>query len=223
MKLTTETLNVLKNFSTINQNLQFKKGNILTTVSQGKTVLAQANLKDDFPHDFCVYDLNEFLSVHSLYKDADIDFDDANIFFKNGRFKTVYRKTAKEMIVAPPDKKITLPSIDVSFTLTAEDYDWIMKTSAVLHSPNIKVESDGDNVQIVTFDAGNNSAHTNSIQVSEGNGLVYKIVFKTENIKMIPGSYDVTISFKGISHFKNSKQDIQYWIAFESKDSKIGE
>jgi len=223
MKLSNETLTVLKNFSSINQGIQFKQGTKLTTVSAGKTVLAQANLKDEFPQDFCVYDLNQLLSVHSLHKDSDLSFDDSNVIFKSGRSSTKYRKTAKEMIVTPPEKEITLPSVDVSFTLSEEDYNNIMKVASVLSSPHIAVESDGDAVQLVAFDALDNSAHTNSIQVGEGNGKKFKIVFKTENIKLIPGSYGVEISFKGIAHFKNTKDDIQYWIAFEAKETKIGE
>jgi hypothetical protein len=223
MKLSNETLTVLKNFSSINQGLQFKQGTKLTTVSSGKTVLAQANLKDEFPQDFCVYDLNQFLSVHSLHKDSDLSFDESNVIFKSGRSSTKYRKTAKEMIVTPPEKEITLPTVDVTFTLSEEDYANIMKVSSVLSSPHIAVESDGDAVQLVAFDAVDNSAHTNSIQVGEGNGKKYKIVFKTENIKLIPGSYSVEISFKGIGHFKNTKEDIQYWIAFEAKETKTGE
>jgi hypothetical protein len=224
MKLSNETLTVLKNFSAINQGIQFKKGTKLTTVSSGKTVLAQANLKDDFPQDFCVYDLNQFLSVNALFKDsAELDFDDANIIFKSGRSKVKYRMTSKEMIVTPPEKEITLPSIDCKFTLTQEDYDWVMKTASVLSSPHIGIQSDGDNVEIVTFDAADNSAHTNSIKVGTGDGKKYNIVFKTENIKLIPGNYEVEISFKGIGHFTNTKDDIQYWIAFEAKETKIGE
>ena len=224
MKLSNETLTVLKNFSGINQGIQFKKGSKLTTVSSGKTVLAQANLKDVFPQDFCVYDLNQFLSVNSLFKDsAELDFDDSNVIFKSGRSKVKYRMTAKEMIFIPPEKEITLPSVDCEFKLTQEDYEWILKTASVLSSPHIGVQSDGDTVEIITFDANDNSAHTNSIQVGEGNGKKYKIVFKTENMKLIPGTYDAKISFKGISHFQNTTNDIQYWIAFEAKETKIGE
>lgn len=223
MKLSNETLTVLKNFSAINQGIQFKKGKKLTTVSAGKTVLAQANLKDEFPQDFCVYDLNQFLSVHSLFKDSEINFDGSNIVIGNGRKNTKYRMTAKEMIVTPPEKEITLPSVDCSFTFTSEDYDSVMKSASVLSSPHIGVVSDGEKVQVQTFDAQDNSAHVFSVDVGDGNGKKYNIVFKTENIKLIPGSYDVEISFKGIGHFKNTKEDIQYWIAFEAKETKLGE
>jgi hypothetical protein len=223
MKLSNETLTVLKNFSSINQGIQFKKGKKLTTVSAGKTVLAQAILKDEFPQDFCVYDLNQFLSVHSLFKDSEIDFNSSDVIFKSGKRKTNYRMTAKEMIVVPPEKELTLPSVDCEFSLSSEDYDSIIKAASVLSSPHVGVQSNGDAVEMITFDANDNSAHTNSIQVGDGDGKKYKIVFKTENIKLIPGSYDVKISFKGIAHFKNTKDDIQYWIAFEAKETKIGE
>ena len=225
MKLSNETLTVLKNFSTINQGIQFKQGKKLTTVSSSKTVLAQANLKDEFPQEFCIYDLNQFLSVYNLNKDSDLDFTSSDVIFKstNGKNKSNYRMTAPDMIVTPPNKEITLPSVDCEFSLSAEDYDSIMKAASVLSSPNIGVKSDGEAIEIVTFDAADNSAHTNSTQVGTGNGKTYSIVFKTENIKLIPGSYTVQISFKGIGHFQNTKEDIQYWIAFEAKESKVSE
>ena len=113
MKLSSETLSVLQNFAKINSGIEFKKGNKIATMSSGKTVLAKATLKDDFPQDFCVYDLNQFLAVHSLNKDTEIDFDDANVIFKSGRSKIKYRKTEKNMIVTPPEKQLSLPSVDV--------------------------------------------------------------------------------------------------------------
>ena len=222
MKLSNETLAVLKNFSSINQGLEFKKGNKLTTISPSRTVLAQAILKDDFPEDFCVYDLNQFLSVYSLFKDAtDLDFDDANIIFNGGRRKTKFRKSAKEMIVTPPNKELKLDQIDCSFTLAVDDYSDILKAASVLSSPNVAVKSDGDTIELFAYDAKDDAQHTNSISVGEGNGKTYKVVFKTENLKMVQGSYEVQISFKGFVHFKNTKDDIQYWIAFEKNESEV--
>lgn len=222
MKLSNQTLAILKNFSTINKGIQFKTGSKLATVSTGKTVLANAILTDDFPVDFCVYDLNQFLSVHSLFKDSvELEFDKSHIIFKSGRSIIKYIMTAPEMIILPPDKEITLPSVDCSFTLTAEDYEWIMKTCSVLGSPHIGIRSDGEKIEIVTFDANDSSSNLNELVVGESDGKTYSVVFKVENIKMLPGSYDVNISFKGIGHFKNTVENVQYWIAYESKESKV--
>jgi len=223
MKLTTETLSVLKNFASINQGIEFKQGNVIKTMSGGKTVLAKATLKDEFPHDFCVYDLNQFLNVHSMFDNTEIEFDDSNVIFKSGKKKTKYRKTAKEMIVVAPDKELALPSVDISFSLTKEDFADLMKSASVLQSPHVAVESTGGKISVTGFNAKDNSAHTNSIEVAEGNGQTFKMVFLTENLKMIAGSYDVEISSKGLASFKNTTTDIQYWVATESKESKFGE
>lgn len=221
MKLSNETVTVLKNFSTINSGLVFKQGSKLTTVSPSKTILAEANLSENFPQDFGIYDLNQFLSVMNLYSDAELEIDETNVTFKSGRKSTKYRLTDKTMIVAPPDKQLSLPSTDVEFFLAEEDLGWLLKTASILQSPNVAVESDGITQTIKTFDASNDSASTNSLNVNEGNGKKYKMVFKTENLKLIPGSYDVKISSKGIAQFKNTKLDIQYWIAIEASASKF--
>lgn len=221
MKLSNETLTVLKNFASINPGIEFKQGKKLTTISATKTVLAKAEIKDEFPEDFCVYDLNQFLSVHSLNKDAELDFDSQNIIFKNSRSKLKYRKTAKNMIVTPPEKELNLPSVDAEFTLSEEDLSSVLKSASVLQSPNIAFESDGDKIFVTSFDPKDSAAHTNSTQIADGNGKKFKAVFLTENFKMIPGSYTVELSSKGISSFKNSKDNIQYWIAIESKESDL--
>jgi len=223
MKLSNETLTVLKNFATINEGIQFKVGKKLATVSPSKTVLAEAVLKDSFTDEFCVDDLNQFLSVYHSYDNPELIFDEHNINFKSGRGGTKFRKTAKSMIVTAPEKSLTMPSQDVQFTLTAEDYATIMKKASLLSSPNISVQSDGEVMKLVAFDASNDSTHTSSLELSDVDEKKYNIVFKTENLKLIPGTYDVTISFKGICHFKNTKDDIQYWIAFEAKETKTGE
>lgn len=223
MKLSNETLTILKNFASINSGIFFKQGKKLSTVSPSKTILAEVELTDEFPQDFGIYDLNKFLSVLSLYKDnAELEFDSVNVTIGSGRTKTKYRLTDKTMIVAPPDKQLTLPSEDVNFTLTQDDLEWVIKTANILQSPNVGVESDGDVVKLVMFDASNDSADVSSIDLDvQPQGKRYKLVFKTENLKMIPGSYGVKISSKGIANFKNEKANLQYWIATEAGISKF--
>jgi hypothetical protein len=224
MKLSNETLNVLKNFAGINSGLEFKTGNKLSTISSTKTVLAKATLPDNFPQDFCIYDLNQFLSVHSLSKDTELDFESQNVIFKSGRSKTKYRMTAKNMIVSPPEKELKLPSVDGNFTLKEEDLVQALKNASVLQSPNLSFESDGEKVTVTVFNAKDDSAHTNTIEIGEvNNGKVFKAVFLTENFKMVPGAYDIEISKAGLSHFKKQSGDLEYYIAIEAKDSKFGD
>ena len=224
MKLSNETLNVLKNFASINSGIEFKTGNKLSTISSTKTVLAKATLKDDFPQDFCIYDLNQFLSVHSLGKDTELEFDTNNVIFKAGRSKTKYRMTAKNMIVSPPEKELKLPSVDGNFKLTEEDLIQALKNAAVLQSPNLAFESNGSTISVTVFNAKDDSAHTNTIEIGTVNdGKIFKAVFLTENFKMIHSTYNVDVSKAGLAHFKNEAGDLEYYIAIEAKDSKFGE
>jgi hypothetical protein len=224
MKFSPKTIDVLKNFSTINPGLLFKSGSTITTMSPQKNILCEAVVEDTFPQDFGVHDLNNFLSVLSLNKDPEIEFDGKNaiIKFLNGRSKIKYRFTEASMIVSPPEKKITLPSVDVTFSLTEEDYAWIQKTAAILRSPNVAVVGNGTTVELLTFDAVDDSAPTNSVDIALQTDKNFKLIFKTENLKMVPGAYSVDISSKGIAHFKNTKENIQYWIATEAGSSFEG-
>jgi len=217
MKLSNETLSVLKNFSTINSGLLFKQGSTISTVSSSKTVLAQAVLKDEFPQEFAIYDLTNFLSVLSLGKDAsELDFDDKHVYIKSlgGRSKIKYRVTDKQFIVTPPEKAIVLPSVEISFELSSDDYDWIMRTANVLQSPNVAIIGNENKLKITSFDTSSDAAHANSLDLGDTD-KEFCAVFKTENLKMIPGAYQVSISSKGIAHFKNVKDSIEYWITTE--------
>jgi len=218
MKLSDNTLTLLKNFATINQGIMFKKGKTLRTVSSQKNVMAEASINEEIPTDFGVYDLNNFLSVLSLHKDDPVlDFQDNNVLISGlqGRSKIKYRFCAPHMIVAAPDKAIVMPEPEISFSLSQEDFDWILKAASVLSSPFIAIESDGDKLSVMTFDPQNDSAHTESLEIAS-NSEKFKMLFKVENLKMISGAYDVKISSKGISNFKHKTLNLQYWIATET-------
>jgi hypothetical protein len=223
MILSPELVGRMKHFSTINKGIEFKKGNKLSTISPSKTVLAEVTLKDAITENFCIGDLTEFMTVSSMY-DPEIIIDGTDIHFnKNARkSKTKFRQSEKSVMILPPEKMLVLPSIDCSFSVTAEDLEWILKNASILSSVHIAVESDGDTISISTFDAKNDSSHINSTEIGEGNGKSFKIVFSVENLKIIPGPYDVNISMKGFSHFKNTKEDIQYWIALEKNFCVFG-
>ena len=219
MKLSSDTINLLKNFASINQGIYFKQGKTIKTVSPQKNIMAEVTVDESFPVDFGVYDLNNFLSVISLHKDdPTLNFEDKNILISGlkGRSKIKYRFCEPTMIVVPPEKNIVMPDPEIRFTLNAEDFDWVLRAAAVLSSPHIAIESDGEKVFVSTIDLQNDSAHTDSIEIADGNGDKYRMIFKTENLKMISGTYEVSLSSKGISHFKNKNKNLQYWITTEA-------
>jgi hypothetical protein len=225
MKLSNETISILKNFGAINQGIFFKKGKTLKTVSSHKNILVQANINEEVPADFGVYDLNNFLSVISLSSDPTFEFEDKNVVIvgNKGRSKTKYRFCEPSMIVTPPEKELSMPDPEITIDFSTEDFGDIMRTAAVLSSPQIAVESNGSKVSLITLDTANDSAHTNTLEIGSGDGKVYRMIFKTENLsKILPGSYTVNISSKGIAHFKNKNVDLQYWITTE-QGSKFGD
>lgn len=223
MKLSNETLNVLKNFSTINTGILFKRGNVVSTVSPQKNILADAEVNDTFPQDFGIFDLNNFLSVISLFKDgAELEFDAHNVIIKGmgGRSKIKYRITDPSMIVAAPDKRPNLPSVDVQFDLTEEDFNWVLRSANVLGCPNIAVESDGSEVTLKTLDVSNDASHTNSISLNiPTDPKAYKLIFRTENLKMLPGDYSVEISSRGIAKFTGKVNGLVYFVTLETSST----
>ena len=220
MKLSDNTLAVLKNFGNINQGLFLKKGKTLKTVSSLKNIFAKATITDELPTDFGIYDINEFLSVISLHKnDLELEFDEKNVIIsgQKGRSKIKYRFCEPSMIVTPPEKDLQMPSADIKVTLSADDFRWILDSANVLGSPQIAIESDGTTIKVVTLDVANDASHTQSLELAEkGNGDKYRMIFKTENIqKLLTGPYELQISSKGIAYFKNTKFPIEYYVTTE--------
>ena len=222
MKLSKHTLNMLKNFSDINMSIEIKKGNILRTVSVQKNILAQAELEEEFPQDFAIYELNRFLGAVSLFNDPEFRFNGSSANIGTNTHSVDYVYCDPSMIVTPPEKNITFPDPEVKFTLSQDALSQIMKASNVLGTPEIAVEggpAPADSIRIKALDVNNDSTDTFKIVLDAHSGDKFRFVFKTENMKMIPGNYDVEISSKGISHFSLQGQKLQYWIATEASST----
>ena len=222
MKLSKHTLNMLKNFSDINMSIEIKKGNILRTVSVQKNILAQAELEDEFPQDFAIYELNRFLGAVSLFDDPEFRFNGSSANIGTNTHSVDYVYCDPSMIVTPPEKNITFPDPEVKFTLSQDALSQIMKASNVLGTPEIAVEGGphpNDVIRLMALDVNNDSTDTFKVVLEERSDNKFRFVFKTENMKMLPGNYDVEISSKGISHFTMQGQKLQYWIATEASSS----
>ena len=219
MKLSKHTLNMLKNFSDINMSIEIKKGNVLRTVSVQKNILAQAELEDEFPKDFAIYELNRFLGAVSLFDDPELEFNAKSVNIGITKHSADYVYCDPSMIVTPPENNITFPDPEVKFTLTQDSLSQVMRASNVLGTPEIAIEGGphpNDSIRIKALDVNNDSTDTFQVVLDEKSGHTFRFVFKTENMKMIPGNYDVEISSKGISHFSLQGIKLQYWIATES-------
>lgn len=219
MKFSKNTLNILKNYASINPSIFFKRGNLLRTLNKGKTILVEATIDETVPADFGVQDLNQLLSILSIDSAPELSLhkNDVVVSGFGGRSKITYRCCDSSMMKTPPEKNIELPSQDASFLLTEPDLAWVLKTASILGSPNIALIGTGGQMALRTLDVHDNSAHTDTLTVGPWIGEDFEFIFKTENWKLLPGTYAVTLSNGGAAHFQNQERKLQYWIATETK------
>lgn len=216
MKISINTVNVLKNFAKINPSIVIPEGNTLKTISPSKTIMAKAVVDTDFPQRFAIYNLDRFISVLSLFNDPDLSFDENSVKIRGNGKMTQYVYAEESTITKAPDKNLDLPSIDASFTLRYENLKDVEKASSVLGLPEIAVVGEGGKIYLQAIDSKNPSGDVYSVEIGEGN-TSFKAIFKSENIKIITGDYKVSICSQGISHFLG--EHAEYWIAVEQNSS----
>jgi len=216
MKLSDNTLTILKNFAGINNSILVKKGNKLRTISVAKNILAEAEITpEEFPRDFAIYDLNQFLNGLSLHQDPEMDFSEASyLTIREGRRKVKYFYADPAVIISPPEKEINLPSEDVHFQLDSSSLDKLLKAAAVYQLPDFSVIGEAGVVKLVVRDKKNDTSNSYSVVVGETD-KEFTFNYKVENIKIIPGAYDVVVSSKLLSRFTNTSFELKYYIAIE--------
>ena len=215
MKLSDNTLTILKNFAGINNSILVKGGTRLRTISVAKNILAEADITEEFPRDFAIYDLNQFLNGLSLHQDPDLDFQqDSYLSIKEGKRRVKYFFAAPNVIIAPPEKDINLPSKDVCFQLDSASLEKLVKAAQVYQLPDFSAIGEAGVIKLVVRDKKNDTSNEYAIVVGETD-KEFSFNFKVENIKIIPGAYDVVVSSKLLSQFSNTKYNLKYYIALE--------
>lgn len=216
MKFSERTLSILKSFSTINKSILMKEGNVLKTVTPEKTLIASATIPDTIPSQACVYDLSRFLSILGLYKDPDVEFHDKYFMIKDGKRKTKYVYADVSMIHAAPEKEITLPSADVVVDVTWEDMQSVIKAAGVLQFSEVAFVGESGKIYLKAVDSANENSDDYGVEIGETSDE-FKIVIKTDNLKLLPQDYKVTLCAKGISEFKS--EGVTYYVAIDTKST----
>ena len=215
MKLSDSTLTVLKNFAGINNSILVKQGSKLRTISVAKNILAEADISEDFPKDVAIYDLNQFLNGLSLHQDPNLDFtEESYLTIREGKRRVKYFYADPQVIISPPEKEITLPSQDVCFQLESVTLEKLLKAAAVYQLPDLAAVGENGVVKLVVRDKKNDTSNEFAVVVGETD-KEFSFNFKVENIKIIPGAYDVVISSKLLAKFTNSSYNLIYYIALE--------
>lgn len=217
MKLSDRTIAILRNFSGINPSIQFKKGNILRTISSGKTILASAELDDNFPQDFCIYDLSRFLGVMSMFDTPNFEFEENRVVITSSGRRVSYTFADPSTIIVPPSKEINVGEYDVEFELKNNQFVEIQKAVGIMSFPDVCVVGEKGKILLRATDTRTPSSDKYDIEVGETD-LNFTAVYRTENLKMIPDDYRVSITAQGISLFDNGK-DMKYWVSIESNST----
>ena len=217
MKISDNTIGILRNFSDINANILFKPGKTLSTMSTMKNIMAQADVEEEFESEFGVYDLPEFLRAIDSFQQPVLKFNGtANLKIQDEKSTLSARYAfADKSTLRYPSKQISMPDKTVTFSLKNSDYESVKKLYTNLSLPDIAFKGENGKIKLVALDKKNSNSNESSVVVGETD-LEFTAYVKAENMKIIPGDYDVALSKAKIAHFINKKVQVQYWIALEA-------
>ncbi len=212
MKFNQRTLQILKNFATINPSMLFREGDLLSTVSSSKSILAKAKIDQTIETEFAIYDLARFLSTLSLFNDPEINLTEKKVNISEGKKSINYSITDASLIISAPNKELNIEA-DINFELTSEKLQETIKAMNILGLPEVALVGENGKILFKALSVKDKGSDNFSVEVGETD-KTFSAVFSVENIKMVPNNYKVGISDKGISHW--SGDDIEYWIMCEA-------
>lgn len=218
MKITDVTVSFLKNFSSINNSILVRAGSKLSTISPTKSILASATVTEEFPTDFAIYDLSQFLGVLSLFKDPELEFHEQYVTISSGEEKVNYRYADPKLIITPPTKALNFPDPNVTFELTADALARIQKAGAALGVPEVAIVGEDEVITVRALNSKETEGNNYQFKVGETD-IAFRAVFKTENLKLMADDYKVEVSERGLAKFSSARAE--YFVAIESAASKF--
>ena len=224
MELSENTLQILRNFSGINQNLLIKPGSNIKTISEARNVVATTDVTESFEKDFGIYDLNEFIGVMGLVDTPTLKFEDdfVTVFDSSGRSKVKYFYAAEETLTSPA-KDVNMPDGDVKFTLDNDTLNKLKKAASTLGHNEVSIKANDGILSLSIVENQNATSNAFSIDIDGEfkQDAVFNFIISISNLKILPGDYEVEISSKLITQFKHKELPLKYWIALE-KTSTYG-
>lgn len=225
MKLTSNFIEILKNFSTINPGILFKKGNKLRTINSSKSIMAEAEVEDVIDREFGIYDLSRFLALLSINKGSpEIELEEDSVVFigLGGKGRIRQRYTSKNLITSPADKNIPMKNCNVEFELKEDVLKWIFSVSSVLKCPQTVIQGNpGEAITVHAVDVKGDIVDSAFVTIDTKSLIKFKAVINNENIKVIPDNYNVKLSDAGFVLFTQPNRKLQYWISIEAKTSSF--
>jgi len=223
VKITKQTFDILKNFSTINTGIVVNSGSELKTISNQKNIFAKTKVVEVFETEFAIYDLIEFLNLanSSVFFGGDYQFNDDSVILSKDKDKSTYFYADQSTIVIPT-KEVSMPDPEIQFSLTENSISKITQMASILGKPDLAVRNVANSITLSVLDKRDTSSNIYDLEVGDGNGVDFNMYFRVENLKLLKGNYNVSISSDGISHFIHDDLNLEYWIALEP-DSTYGD
>lgn len=217
MKLSKTTLEILKNFSSINPSIYIKKGDVVNTLSPHDVIFAEAQVAETFPEDFAIYNLPGLLGgLQSLLAaEPDFEFKKTHVLITTPDQRKMKVMYADPSTVKVLNKKIKMPSDTVSFNIEQSDLAALIKSSSLMDVPDLSIKSDGETVTMTAYDAKNESLGDFSVKTAQAVGKSFEIVLKFENLMIMSAPYTVEAS-GGVVQFTHKHSQLKYWIPVES-------
>lgn len=217
MKLSDNTLAVLKNFASINSGVVLGAGKTQKTISPEKSILVEATVEDDIPSEFGIYDLNQFLGNLTTLRNPELTFNKEAVTLDDGELSFDYRACSSNLIITPPDKELVLKSVDVKFSLPNETLQKLIKVATMNGLPNLSVVGKNGELLLKIHERANDTSNSGTIKIGEYAGQDFTASFKTDNLKLLPNDYNVEIQKGAFAKFENASNTLKYFIALETK------
>lgn len=217
MKLSENSLSVLKNFASINSGVVLKKGETQKTISPEKSILVEATLEDSIPTEFGIYDLNQFLGIVTTLKNPELTFGKDLVTLDDGELSVTYRGCSSNLIITPPEKELVLKDITTKFSLANATSQKLLKVASMINLPNLSVIGKDGELLLKIHERANDTSNDGVQKIGEYAGKDFTATFKTDNLKLLPDDYNVEIQAGAFAKFVNHKDTLTYFIALESK------
>ena len=217
MKLSENTLAVLKNFAAINSGVVLNSGKTQKTISPEKSILVEATIDDDIPTQFGIYDLNQFLGNLTTLRNPELTFNKDAVTLDDGELSFDYRACSANLIITPPEKELVLKSVDVKFSLPNDTLQKLIKVATMNSLPNLSVVGKNGQLLLKIHERANDTSNTGTIKIGEYAGQDFTASFKTDNLKLLPNDYTVEIQKGDFAKFEDAAKTMKYFIALESK------
>lgn len=221
MKLSEQTINVLKNFATIHSRIVLEPGKVQKTLAPGDIIMASANLDEITDHKFGIYDLNQFLGNIITLKDPDLEFGDKSVTITSGKIKMKYHACPTELIEDPDNalinREVKVDNPDVSFTLTSDVLNNLLRLASMNELPHLSILSEDGALKMRVHDKENDTS--NFVDVDLGtHDDDFISTFKVDNIKLIGDDYDVDLLIGKFARFTGKSKGVTYFVGLESND-----